>query len=91
MTWNSPEPRTSHSANAGATRTRAELRDGQWVIDGAKQFITNSGTELSAGVTITAVTAKRAGHTPSCETSYASALAEQLLIEMQGGAVERHQ
>lgn len=44
-------------SDAGATRTKAELVDGHWVINGAKQFITNSGTEISAGVTITAVTA----------------------------------
>jgi short-chain 2-methylacyl-CoA dehydrogenase len=48
-------------SDAGATRTRADLRDGHWVINGSKQFITNSGTEISAGVTITAVTAQRAG------------------------------
>src|SRR3981081_1331946 len=47
-------------SDAGATKTRAELRDGQWVVNGSKQFITNSGTEISAGVTITAVTAQRA-------------------------------
>ncbi len=43
-------------SDAGATRTRAELRDGQWVINGSKQFITNAGTDITAGVTITAVT-----------------------------------
>ncbi len=43
-------------SDAGATRTRAELRDGRWVIDGAKQFITNAGTEITACVTITALT-----------------------------------
>jgi short-chain 2-methylacyl-CoA dehydrogenase len=43
-------------SDAGATRTRAVLHDGQWVIDGAKQFITNSGTDITAGVTITART-----------------------------------
>ncbi len=43
-------------SDAGATRTRAELRDGQWVIDGAKQFITNAGTDITACVTITALT-----------------------------------
>jgi butyryl-CoA dehydrogenase len=48
-------------SDAGATRTRAELREGQWVINGSKQFITNSGTEISAGVTITAVTDRRPG------------------------------
>ncbi|MBO0686545.1 MAG: acyl-CoA dehydrogenase family protein, partial [Candidatus Dormibacteraeota bacterium] len=44
-------------SDAGATRTRAELRDGAWIINGSKQFITNSGTDITAGVTITAVTA----------------------------------
>jgi short-chain 2-methylacyl-CoA dehydrogenase len=43
-------------SDAGATQTRAELRDGQWVIDGSKIFITNAGTEITACVTITAVT-----------------------------------
>ncbi|HET7380685.1 MAG TPA: acyl-CoA dehydrogenase family protein [Gaiellales bacterium] len=42
-------------SDASATRTRAELRDGSWVINGAKQFITNCGTDISAGVTITAL------------------------------------
>ena len=45
-------------SDAGATKTRAEQRDGKWVVNGAKQFITNSGTEISAGVTITAVTGR---------------------------------
>src|SRR4029079_4734005 len=39
-----------------ATRTRAELRDGQWIVNGSKIFITNAGTDISACVTITAVT-----------------------------------
>ena len=43
-------------SDAGATRTRAKLDDGEWVIDGSKQFITNAGTDISACVTITAVT-----------------------------------
>jgi short-chain 2-methylacyl-CoA dehydrogenase len=43
-------------SDAGATRTRAQLADGDWVIDGAKQFITNAGTEISGCVTITART-----------------------------------
>ena len=45
-------------SDAGATKTRAEQRDGRWVINGAKQFITNCGTDISAGVTITAVTGR---------------------------------
>jgi alkylation response protein AidB-like acyl-CoA dehydrogenase len=43
-------------SDAGNTRTRARLDDGEWMIDGAKQFITNAGTEISACVTITART-----------------------------------
>jgi alkylation response protein AidB-like acyl-CoA dehydrogenase len=43
-------------SDAGNTKTRAELAGGEWVIDGAKQFITNSGTDISGCVTITAVT-----------------------------------
>src|SRR5262249_53092854 len=43
-------------SDAGSTRTRARLDDGEWVIDGAKQFITNPGTEISGCVTITART-----------------------------------
>jgi alkylation response protein AidB-like acyl-CoA dehydrogenase len=43
-------------SDAGATRTSAELRDGSWVVNGAKMFITNAGTELTWGVTITART-----------------------------------
>jgi short-chain 2-methylacyl-CoA dehydrogenase len=48
-------------SDAGATKTRAESRDGHWVINGAKQFITNCGTSISAGVTITAVTGRNGG------------------------------
>src|SRR4029450_2689339 len=40
----------------GSPRTGAELRDGSWVVNGAKMFITNAGTELTWGVTITART-----------------------------------
>ena len=43
-------------SDAGNTRTRARLDDGEWVIDGAKQFITNAGTDISGVVAITAVT-----------------------------------
>jgi alkylation response protein AidB-like acyl-CoA dehydrogenase len=43
-------------SDAGNVRTRARLEDGEWVIDGAKQFITNAGTEISGVVCITART-----------------------------------
>ncbi len=45
-------------SDAGGTQTRAELHDGRWVINGTKAFITNSGTDISAGTTITAVTGR---------------------------------
>ncbi len=44
-------------SDAGNTRTRARLEDGEWTIDGAKQFITNAGTDISGVVCITARTA----------------------------------
>jgi short/branched chain acyl-CoA dehydrogenase len=47
-------------SDAGATRTKAELRDGEWVIDGSKIFITNAGTDITACVTITARTGEDA-------------------------------
>jgi short/branched chain acyl-CoA dehydrogenase len=43
-------------SDAGNTHTRARLEDGEWVINGSKQFITNAGTEISGVVVITAVT-----------------------------------
>src|SRR2546430_6278695 len=41
-------------SDAGATRTRAELREGNWVINGSQSFITNAATEITGGGTITA-------------------------------------
>jgi alkylation response protein AidB-like acyl-CoA dehydrogenase len=46
-------------SDAGATRTKAVLDDGQWVIDGAKAFITNSGTPITSVVSVTARTGTR--------------------------------
>ena len=43
-------------SDAGNVRPRPSSTDGEWVIDGAKQFITNSGTDITGCVTITAVT-----------------------------------
>jgi short/branched chain acyl-CoA dehydrogenase len=48
-------------SDAGNTHTRAALDGGEWVVNGAKQFITNSGTEISGCVTITAVTGQTNG------------------------------
>lgn len=43
-------------SDAGATRTTARREGDEWVIDGSKQFITNSGTPITRFVTVTAVT-----------------------------------
>jgi short-chain 2-methylacyl-CoA dehydrogenase len=43
-------------SDAGATRTRAEGRDGKWIVNGSKIFITNAGTDITSCVTITAQT-----------------------------------
>ena len=56
-------------SDAGASKTRAQVRDGNWVVNGAKQFITNCGTEISAGVTVTAVTGRSDGKAPANEIS----------------------
>ncbi|WP_127781960.1 acyl-CoA dehydrogenase family protein [Rhodococcus sp. X156] len=48
-------------SDAGGTRTTARLDSGQWVINGSKAFITNSGTAITRVVTVTAVTGERAG------------------------------
>ena len=43
-------------SDAGNTRTTAELRDGSWTVNGSKMFITNAGTDITWGVTLTART-----------------------------------
>ncbi len=46
-------------SDAAGTRTTATLENGEWVINGTKQFITNSGSEITSLVTVTAVTGRR--------------------------------
>ncbi|CAM3801666.1 acyl-CoA dehydrogenase family protein [Nocardioides zeicaulis] len=46
-------------SDAGATKTKAVLQDGEWVVNGAKQFITNSGSSITSVVTVTARTGER--------------------------------
>ncbi len=48
-------------SDAGNVHTRAALEDGEWVINGSKQFITNAGTDISGVVVITAVTGSENG------------------------------
>jgi short-chain 2-methylacyl-CoA dehydrogenase len=61
-------------SDAGNTRTRARLRDGEWVIDGSKQFITNAGTDISGVVCITAVTGADADATGGGEREISNVL-----------------
>lgn len=51
-------------SDAGATRTKAVIEDGEWVVNGAKQFITNSGSDITSVVTVTARTGERSDGRP---------------------------
>ncbi len=46
-------------SDAGATRTTAKLDGDEWVINGSKAFITNSGTDITSVITVTALTGER--------------------------------
>lgn len=59
MLWGFGLTEPNAGSDAGNAQTRAELRDGRWLVNGTKAFITNSGTDISGGTTITAVTGKR--------------------------------
>ncbi|EHN10794.1 Butyryl-CoA dehydrogenase [Patulibacter medicamentivorans] len=59
-------------SDAGNVKTRATLDGDTWTIDGAKQFITNSGTDISGHVAITAVT----GETPSGKPEISNLIVE---------------
>jgi short/branched chain acyl-CoA dehydrogenase len=54
--------------DASASKTRATLDNGEWVIHGSKAFITNSGTDITWGVTVTAVTGDGGGGRPAIST-----------------------
>ena len=64
MLWSFGLTEPQAGSDAGATRTKTVLENGQWVINGVKSFITNSGTRISGGVTITAVTGAGEDGTP---------------------------
>ncbi|WP_224275286.1 acyl-CoA dehydrogenase family protein [Nocardioides lacusdianchii] len=55
-------------SDAGATKTKAVLEDGEWVVNGSKQFITNSGSSITSLVTVTARTGERADGRPEIST-----------------------
>src|SRR5215210_6099575 len=55
-------------SDAGASKTKAELRDGEWIVNGSKQFITNSGSEITSLVTVTDRTGTRDNGSPELST-----------------------
>ncbi len=59
MLWGFGLTEPAAGSDAGNTQTKAVLKDGKWIVNGTKAFITNSGTDISGGTTITAVTATR--------------------------------
>ncbi len=59
MLWGFGLTEPNAGSDAGNVQTKAQLKDGQWVINGTKAFITNSGTDMSGGTTITAATGTR--------------------------------
>jgi len=61
-------------SDAGATKTKAELVDGEWVVNGAKQFITNSGSDITSLVTVTARTGSRANPDGSADRAEISTI-----------------
>jgi short/branched chain acyl-CoA dehydrogenase len=61
-------------SDAGATKTKAELVDGEWVVNGSKQFITNSGSDITSVVTVTARTGVTASSTSGQERAEISTI-----------------
>ncbi len=59
MLWGFGLTEPGAGSDAGNTQTKAVLKDGKWIVNGTKAFITNSGTDISGGTTITAVTGTR--------------------------------
>ncbi|MDQ2872250.1 MAG: acyl-CoA dehydrogenase family protein [Candidatus Eremiobacteraeota bacterium] len=68
MLWGFGLTEPGAGSDAGNVQTKAELRDGKWIVNGTKAFITNSGTDISGGTTITAATGKRADGKPEIST-----------------------
>lgn len=63
-------------SDAGATKTKAELVDGEWVVNGSKQFITNSGSDITSVVTVTA----RTGTVPTGSTGAGKAEISTIIV-----------
>ena len=72
--------------DAGGTETTAELRDGHWVINGAKKYITNSGTDITAGVTVMARTGTRQARDGAARPELSTILVPQATAGYTRGA-----
>ncbi|MFV0462230.1 MAG: acyl-CoA dehydrogenase family protein [Nostocoides sp.] len=68
-------------SDAAATATKARLEDGRWIIDGAKAFITNSGTDITSVVTVTACTGRRRDGTPEISAIMVPAGTPGVIVE----------
>ncbi len=68
-------------SDAGATKTRAEVVDDEWVVNGAKQFITNSGSEITSVVTVTARTGESESGRPEISAIMLPAGTPGFLVE----------
>lgn len=68
-------------SDAGAIKTRAELLDGQWVLNGAKQFITNSGTPITSLVNVACRTGTRADGSAEISTLIVPGRTEGFIVE----------
>jgi butyryl-CoA dehydrogenase len=68
-------------SDAGATRTKAECVGGDWIVNGAKQFITNSGTEITSLVTVTARTGELPDGRPEISAIIVPAGTPGLVVE----------
>ncbi|HUN29501.1 MAG TPA: acyl-CoA dehydrogenase family protein [Alphaproteobacteria bacterium] len=64
MLWGFGLTEPNAGSDAGNVQTKAQLRGGSWIINGTKAFITNSGTTITGGTTITAATGTRADGKP---------------------------
>ncbi len=64
MLWGFGLTEPGAGSDAGNVQTKAVLKGGTWVVNGTKAFITNSGTDISGGTTITAATGTRSDGKP---------------------------
>jgi short/branched chain acyl-CoA dehydrogenase len=77
-------------SDAGATKTTARLDDGHWLINGSKQFITNSGTDITRLVTVTALTAENEISTILVPVPIAGFTAERAYDKVGWNASDTH-